>query len=177
MNFIQRHVTLQFFFRIFWAGPTKVQFHSFPDRKMHSVASVPELRQPSGTNPGFGGRSSGFFLLPRMSCTYWSSMEKTLWKSSSNPAWGGEGEWASVSACARLGKHDVTLICTARGWAHRGGVLQIYSCANSSLFGLTFSKLPPWTKQQALRYELFKGLWELLPNKIEHQWKTKESTL
>lgn len=65
----------------------------------------------------------------------------------------------------RLCKHDVILICTARGWAHRGGVLQIYRCANSSLFGLTFSKLSPWTKQQALRYELFKDLWELLLNK------------
>lgn len=73
----------------------------------------------------------------------------------------------SVSTYVRtwLCKHDVILICTARGWAHRGGVLQIYSCANSSLFGLTFSKLSPWTKQQALRYELFKDLWELLLNK------------
>lgn len=101
-----------------------------------------------------------------------------MWKSSRKPVWGG-GKWVSVSAYVRtrLCKHDVILICTARGWAHRGGVLQIYSCANSSLFGLTFSKLPPWTKQQALRYELFKDLWELLLNKMECRWKTKEWTL
>lgn len=71
---------------------------------------------------------------------------------------------SSVSAPA-VCKHDVILICTARGWAHRGGALQIYSCANSSLVWLTFSRLPPWTEQQALRYELFKDLWELLLNK------------
>lgn len=86
---------------------------------------------------------------------------------------GREGVWV----CAWLCKHDVILICTARGWAHRGGVLQIYSCANSSLVWLTFSKLLPWTKQQALHYELFKDLWELLLNKIKHQCKTKKSEL
>lgn len=83
---------------------------------------------------------------------------------------------SSVSAPA-VCKHDVILICSARGWAHRGGALQIYSCANSSLLWLTFSRLPPWTEQQALLYELFKDLWELLLNKNKHQCKTKEWTL
>lgn len=89
----------------------------------------------------------------------------------------GEEETGSSVSASAVCKHDVILICTTRGWAHWGGALQIYSCANSSLVSLTFSRLPPWTKQQALHYELFKDLWELLLNKNKHQCKTKEWTL
>lgn len=110
-------------------------------------------------------------------CLGWAVYVDHLWKKQQKPCVGrrkgSERVWARVRSLASM----MSLICTARGWAHRGGVLQIYSCANSFLSGLTFSELPPRTEQQALRYELFKGLWELLPNKIECQWKTKESTL
>lgn len=115
------------------------------------------------------------FLLPTCITLMIFQGKKATWKSRRNPV-REEETGSSVSAPAAC-KHDVILICAARGWAHRGGALQIYSCANSSLVWLTFSRLPPWTEQQALHYELFKDLGELLLNKNKHQYKTKEWTL